>query len=43
MSIIVVFYSRYSQQSLDFLQEIEKISEMKISISSLQQNNKTIL
>jgi len=29
MSIIVVFYSRYSQQSLDFLQEIEKIMEVR--------------
>lgn len=29
MSIIVVFYSRYSQQSLSFLEEIEKIMEVR--------------
>ena len=29
MSIIVVFYSRYSQKSLNFLEEIEKIMEVR--------------
>ena len=30
MSVVVVFYSRYNEQSLDFLQNIESIMDVRI-------------